>query len=54
MELENAIVENLEFTQTRIAFCTEYIERYKDKNEHVKGLNDRGDVLERLHNIDMD
>ena len=34
MELENAIVENLEFAQTRIDFCTEYIERYKDKNEH--------------------
>jgi len=124
MELENAIVENLEFAQTRIDFCTEYIERYKDKNEHnikemmrnvagiyfrignidfgeellskylkddprwgwgwiewsdqyslyedngikntdkaigilkqgldVKGLNDRGDVLDRLHNIYID
>lgn len=124
MELENAIVENLEFVQTRIDFCTEYIERYKDKNEHnikemmrnvagtyfrigntdigeellskylkddpgwgwgwiewsdqyylyedngikdtdkaigilkqgldVKGLNDRGDVLDRLHNIYID
>jgi tetratricopeptide (TPR) repeat protein len=124
MELENAIVENLEFAQTRIDFCTEYIERYKDKNEHnikemmrkvagtyfqtgntdiaeellskylkddprwgwgwiewsdqyylyeyngikdtdkairilkqgldVKGLNDRGDVLDRLHDIYID
>ena len=34
MELENALIENLEFAQTRIKFCTEYIERYKDKNEH--------------------
>ena len=34
MEIGNAIVENLEFTQTRIDFCNEYIERYKDKNEH--------------------
>jgi hypothetical protein len=34
MELENTIFENLEFAQTRIDFCTEYIERYKDKNEH--------------------
>jgi tetratricopeptide (TPR) repeat protein len=34
MELENAIVENLEFAQARIDFCTEYIERSKDKNEH--------------------
>ena len=124
MELENAEVENLEFAQTRIDFCTEYIERYKDKNEHnikemmrnvagtyfrmgntdigeellskylkddpkwgwgwiewsdqyylyeengikdtdkaigilkqgldVKGLNDRGDVLDRLHDIYID
>jgi tetratricopeptide (TPR) repeat protein len=54
MELENALIENLEFAQTRINFCTEYIERYKDKNEHnIKEMMRRvADTYFRMGNTD--
>lgn len=52
--LENAIFQNLEFAQTRIDFCTEYIERYEDKDEHniTEMARAIADTYFRLGNID--
>ncbi len=54
MELANALVENLDYAQTRIDFCTEYIERYENKNEHnIKVMmSNVADTYFRLGNAD--